>query len=163
MNHGSNNPYWELTLSCISLGRCFWAENQSNHQNFKKSLLSCKCGLIFIGMKQKKIFFLKNKIQNGRLKKTEFFKRPPKAEQFFCFIPMKISPHLQDSKDFLKFWWLLWFPAPNNTCLNICNTVYYVLSCGKNISSGDQPQTLWPPTWSLGYHGYFLVNFKNYD
>ena len=48
----------------------FGAGNQSNHQNFKKSLLSCKCGLIFIGMKQKKIFFLKNKIQNGRLKKT---------------------------------------------------------------------------------------------
>ena len=27
-----------------------------------------------MGMKQKKLFFLEKKIQNGRLKKTEFFK-----------------------------------------------------------------------------------------
>ena len=32
----------------------FGAGNQSNHQNFEKSLLSCKCGLIFIGTKHKK-------------------------------------------------------------------------------------------------------------
>ena len=56
----------------------FGAGNQGNHQNFEKSLLSYKCWLIFIGMKQKKIFFLKNKIQNGRLKKTEFFNYPQK-------------------------------------------------------------------------------------
>ena len=35
----------------------FGAGNQGNHQNFKKCLLSYKCGLIFIGMKQKKIYF----------------------------------------------------------------------------------------------------------
>ena len=34
----------------------FVAGNQINHQNFEKSLLRYKCGLIFIGMKQKKIF-----------------------------------------------------------------------------------------------------------
>ena len=28
------------------------------------------------------------------------------------------------TKDGSKFWWLLWFSALNNTCLNICNTVY---------------------------------------
>ena len=33
----------------------FWARNQGNHQNFDPSLLSYKCWLIFIGMKQKKI------------------------------------------------------------------------------------------------------------
>ena len=37
-------------------GRCFGAERQSNHQNFKKSLLSYKCWLISIGMKQKNKF-----------------------------------------------------------------------------------------------------------
>ena len=63
----------------------FGAENQGNHQNFKKSLLSYKCGLIFIGMKQKKIFFEK-KIQNGRLKKTAIF-NSPNSQYFF----MKIS------------------------------------------------------------------------
>ena len=41
---------------------------------------------------------------------------------FFYFIPMKISQHLMGSKDRSKFWWSLWFPAQNNTCLNICNT-----------------------------------------
>ena len=27
-------------------------------------------------------------------------------------------------KDGSKFWWLPWFPAKNNSCRNICNTVY---------------------------------------
>ena len=26
-----------------------------------------------------------------------------------------------------NFWWLPWFPDQNNTCLNICNTVYIYL------------------------------------
>ena len=54
--------------------RLFWAENQGNHQNFDTSLLTYKCWLIFIAMKQKKNFFLKKKIQNGQLKKRSFFK-----------------------------------------------------------------------------------------
>jgi hypothetical protein len=49
-----------------------------------------------------------------------FFQKKKKI----CFIPMKISPDLWNSKDFSKCWWLPWFPAPNNTCLLICNTVY---------------------------------------
>ena len=49
----------------------FGAGNQSNHQNLEKSLLSCKCRQIFIGVKQKKFIFLKNKIQNGQLKKHQ--------------------------------------------------------------------------------------------
>ena len=57
----------------------FGAGNQGNHQNFKKTLVSYKCWLIFIGMKQKKI-------QNGRLKKTEIF-NSPNSQYFF----MKIS------------------------------------------------------------------------
>ena len=44
----------------------------------KKFLVSHKLWLIWIRMKQKKIFFLKKKIQNGRLKKTEFFNYPQK-------------------------------------------------------------------------------------
>ena len=28
----------------------------------------------------------------------------------------------------MKFWWLPWFSAQNNTCLNICNTVYVPFS-----------------------------------
>ena len=44
---------------------------------------------------------------------------------FFCFILMKTwSIGVLVSKDFLKFWWLPWFAAPNSTCLNKCNTVY---------------------------------------
>ena len=41
-------------------------------QNFDPSLLTNKLWLVFVGMKQKKKFYEK-KIQNGRLKKTEFF------------------------------------------------------------------------------------------
>ena len=51
----------------------FLAVNHHNDQNFDPSLLTNKLWLFFMGMKQKKIFFLKKKIQNGRLKKTEFF------------------------------------------------------------------------------------------
>ena len=43
---------------------------------------------------------------------------------FYCFIPMKISQRFLGSKDGSKFWWLPWFPAQNNTCAKICNTVY---------------------------------------
>ena len=38
--------------------RVFWAENQGNYQNFDTSLLTYKCWLIFMSMKQKKNFFL---------------------------------------------------------------------------------------------------------
>ena len=38
----------------------FGARNQGNHQNFEKFLISNKCGLVFIEMKQKKNFEKKN-------------------------------------------------------------------------------------------------------
>ena len=47
----------------------FWTGNQCNHQNFKKSLLSYKSWLIFIGMKQKKV-------KKGRLEKAGIFNAP---------------------------------------------------------------------------------------
>jgi hypothetical protein len=62
----------------------FWAVNQGNHQNFEKSLLSYKYGLIFIGIMQN--FFLKKKNQNGRLKKNAIF-NSPNAQYFFMKIP----------------------------------------------------------------------------
>jgi hypothetical protein len=60
----------------------FWAGNQDNHQNFNKFVLPNKFGLIFMWMKQKKIF-LKKKIQNGQLQKTEFF-NSANAQYFFA-------------------------------------------------------------------------------
>ena len=53
------------------------------------------------------------------LKNSVFFESAILA--FFFFIPTKIS---QSSKDGSIFWWLPWFPAQDNSCLNICNTVY---------------------------------------
>ena len=44
----------------------FLAVNHHNNKNWVPSTLTCNLWLIFMGMKQKKI-------QNGRLKKTEFF------------------------------------------------------------------------------------------
>ena len=66
--------------------RVFWAGNQGIHQNFDKSLLTYKCWLIFMRMKQKKIFFFEKKIQNGRLKKRSF-SSSANSQYFF----MKIS------------------------------------------------------------------------
>jgi hypothetical protein len=63
----------------------FGAGNQGNHQNFEKSLLSYKCWLIFIGMKQKQI-------QNGRLKKTEIFNSP--NTQYFFMKILWIGPRV---------------------------------------------------------------------
>ena len=71
--------YVLLKASCsYTAGWYVWghwvlAVDHLNHQNFKKSLLSYKCGLIFVGMKEF-FFFWKNEIQNGRLKKRSFFK-----------------------------------------------------------------------------------------
>ena len=49
----------------------FWTGNQSNHQNFEKSLLSYKLCLVLF----------EKKIQNGRLKKTHF-PAPPILNSF---------------------------------------------------------------------------------
>ena len=63
------------TLCCISLGRCFGVENQINHQNFKKSLLSYECGIIFWKKESKR-----------PTQKTEIFNSPNSQ----CFF-MKVS------------------------------------------------------------------------
>ena len=41
----------------------------------------------------------------------------------FCFIPIKISHNLLDSKDFSKFWWLPWFPEKSGGCIEIWDTL----------------------------------------
>ena len=65
--------FLEQYIHCVAYFRqvLVWAENQGNHQNFEKSLLSYKLSLISIGMKQF-FFFLKKKIQNGQLKRSLF-------------------------------------------------------------------------------------------
>ena len=78
--------------------------------------------------------FWRNLLSFWRSWKTQFFWVGhfefffSKKKIFFCFIPMKTCQSLLVSKDFSKFWWLPWFPAPNSTCLNICNTVYALLN-----------------------------------
>ena len=47
--------------------------NQGNHQNFDPSLLLKKLWLIFMGIKQKKIFFLKNPKPKYRIQKIVIF------------------------------------------------------------------------------------------
>ena len=59
-----------------------FAGNQGDDQNFEKSLVHHKSWLIWIRKEQKKIFFLKKKIQNGRLKKNQFFNHPQKLSNF---------------------------------------------------------------------------------
>ena len=59
--------------------------NQGKHQNFNPSILPYKFGLISMGMKQKKYFFFEKKNQNGRLKKSSFFKIT-NSQNFFAKI-----------------------------------------------------------------------------
>ena len=105
----------------------FWAGKQVNHQNFEKSLLSNKCWLIskFKMANSKKLSFSTPSIGPwvGKINWCEGH-GCGSTYMVMRLIPMKISQHLLDSKDFSKFWWLPWFPAPNSTCLKICNTVY---------------------------------------
>ena len=45
----------------------------------------------------------------------------------FCFFlssPIRSVTNLWGTMDGPQFWWLPWFPAQNNTCVNICKTVY---------------------------------------
>ena len=74
----------------------FWAGNQGNHQNFEKSLLSYKLWHVFMRIKQKKI-------QNGRLKKTEFFKTTNSQKNFAKI--SGIGPLLHPHKNQSKFLW----------------------------------------------------------
>ena len=66
-------PKKSYTASWYVWGHWVLAVNHLNHQNLKKSLLSYKCGLIFVGMKEKKILE-KMKFKMANSKKRSFFK-----------------------------------------------------------------------------------------
>ena len=57
-------------------GEWFMAGNQGNHQNFVASFIPTKLWPIFMGMKQKKIFFWKRKSKMADSKKLSFSKLP---------------------------------------------------------------------------------------
>ena len=83
--------------------------------------------------------FLRKNIENWRNWKTQFFWVGHfgfvfSKKNLFCFIPMKISQSVLSSKDGSKFWWLSWFPAQNNSCINICNTVYISFLFGHSTN-----------------------------
>ena len=46
---------------------------------------------------------------------------------FFCFIPMKISPNLYGRMDGSKFWCFPWFPENSLLCVILRYTVYAYL------------------------------------
>merc|ERR1712218_716500 len=64
--------------------------NQRKHQNFNPSILPCKFGLIFMRMKQKKIFFWKKKSKMAVFQKWPFFKIA-NSQNFFVKI-LQIRP-----------------------------------------------------------------------
>ena len=70
-----------VNLQCsgvqISWQRVFWAGNQGIHQNFDKSLLTYKCWLIFMRVKQKKNFFFEKKKFKMADSKKGHFPAPP--------------------------------------------------------------------------------------
>ena len=71
----SSNMYrvaWCYTVLHMFTQVLFWAGNQGNHLNFDTSLLPKKLWLIFMGMKQKKIFFWKIKFKMANSKNWVF-------------------------------------------------------------------------------------------
>ena len=60
----------------------FLAVNHHNNKNWVPSILTQNLWLIFMGMKQKNIFFEKKKIQSGRLKKKWVFQHRQKLSNF---------------------------------------------------------------------------------
>ena len=72
-----NAAHTTYSVSHISIHPPDFSGNQGNLQNFEKSLLSYKCGLIFVGMKEKKIYFFeKMKFKMAGSKKGHFSKSP---------------------------------------------------------------------------------------
>ena len=71
---------------------------------------------------------------------------------FFHFISMQHS----------KFWWLLWFLAQNNICLNICNTVYNMcLIISDNFRA--KPNQAWASEYSSWNQAEFMyINKKQF-
>ena len=69
---------------------------------------------------------------------------------FFHFISMQHS----------KFWWLSWFLAQNNICLNICNTVYIMcLIISDNFRA--KPNQAWASQYSSWNQADFMyINKK---
>ena len=68
--------------------------------------------------------FSRKNIENWRSWKTQFFESAILI--FLLNPPMKISQSFLGNKNGSKFLWLPWFPAQNNSCVNICNTVYII-------------------------------------
>ena len=74
-----NYSLWlKVVLLCYSgvqirWQRVFCAGNQGIHQNFNKSLLTYKCWLIFMRMKQKKFFFFEKKKSKWPTQKKVIF------------------------------------------------------------------------------------------
>ena len=69
-------PKKSYTASWYVWGHWVLAVNHLNHQNFEKSLLSYKWGLIFVGMKDFFFFFEKIKFKMVDSKKGHFSKSP---------------------------------------------------------------------------------------
>ena len=89
-------PYFLSQEKCQHLGwwvkkQEFWTEKQQLFLTFPA------------------VFWIKKNFENWESWKSQFFWVG--HLEFFCFIPIKISLHLQCSKDGSKFRWLPWFIA----------------------------------------------------
>ena len=65
---------------------------------------------------------------------------------FVCFIHIKICHKSWGSMNGTQFLWLSWFPAKNQVCLYLCNTVYL----GKYVSFTKHV------SYQSTYHDFFL-------
>ena len=137
-------------LCWISLRRCcFGLETRVTIKiSTHPALLPYKCWLIFMGMKQKKypkwstqknwvfhlhkfsIFFSKISGIGPWVSRINWCKRHWCGPTYMVVRLSEAKKRAKNaknagSKDGSKFPWLPWFPAQNNTCAKICNTVYH--------------------------------------
>ena len=74
----------------------------------------------------------------GDFEKLSFFESA--ILNFFCFIPMKISPNLYGRMDGSKFWCFPWFPENSLLCVILRYTVYIILRCFTKVKIINQGQ-----------------------
>ena len=118
--------YTRYTVSHMFAQLLLWAGNQDNHQNFDPSLLLKTLGLIFIGLKQKNLFFEK---KNPKMA-ADSKKRPENPKN--AFLPVFELTYVGQSYDHIS--WAISMPFasinPKNPRTNPWNFWKKILRIG---------------------------------
>ena len=115
----------------------FWAANQGNHKNWVQCMVPHKCVTVLNWDERKNEFWILEFGILWTLFESTKSQIPNSKLLFFLSSPFKSVTNLWGTMDGPQFWWLPWFPAQNNTCVNICNTMH-LDNLFKVISRSDE-------------------------